>query len=171
SILVKPLVAVKRLCSDERDVEMTEMTMGEISTFLPRILLAYSAFLVAIASPGPNILVVIGTAMGVGRPSRIALAFGGATGSFTWAVLTVLGLSALVTAYASALVVIKICGGLYLLWLAYKSFRSAISRHDIEVRELAGGRRTPGGYFSRGYVIQMTNPKVSGPHEVVQLRC
>ncbi|MGB3556892.1 MAG: LysE family transporter [Jannaschia sp.] len=135
--------------------------MTEFSTFLPGILLAYSAFLLAIASPGPNILAVMGTSMSVGRASGIALALGVATGSFTWAVLTVAGLSALLSAYAGALFVIKIFGGMYLLWLAYKAFKAAASSHDIEAQELAGGTRTPFGYFSRGYIIQMSNPKAA----------
>jgi len=135
--------------------------MEQISPYLPGILLAYSAFLLAIASPGPNILAVIGTSMSVGRSSGIALALGVAFGSFTWAVLTVIGLSAVLATYASALLAIKIFGGLYLLWLAYKSFKSAASGHDIEARELEGGKRTPFGYAKRGYIIQMTNPKAA----------
>lgn len=135
--------------------------MSEISLYLPGILLAYSAFLLAIASPGPNILAVIGTSMGVNRASGIALALGVASGSFTWALLTVFGLSAILATYASALFLIKIFGGAYLLWLAYKSFKSAASSHDIEATELVGGRRTPFGYFKRGYLIQMTNPKAA----------
>lgn len=135
--------------------------MGDLSIYLPGILLAYAAFLLAIASPGPNILAVIGTSMSVGRRSGVALALGVASGSFTWAMLTVAGLSALLSAYASALLVIKIVGGLYLLWLAYKAFKSAASTHDIEAKELAGGRRSPFGYFLRGYTIQMTNPKAA----------
>jgi len=135
--------------------------MDQLTTYLPGILLAYAAFLLAIASPGPNILAVMGTSMSVGRTSGLALALGVATGSFTWALLTVLGLSALLAAYAWALTVIKIAGGLYLLWLAYKSLKSALSRHDIEARELAGGKRSPTGYLIRGYVIQMTNPKAA----------
>lgn len=135
--------------------------MQDFSSYLPGIFLAYSAFLLAIASPGPNILAVIGTSMGVGRHSGISLALGVASGSFTWALLTVFGLSAILAAYASALWVIKILGGAYLLWLAFKSLKSAASRQDIEARELAGGRRTPLGYFKRGYVIQMTNPKAA----------
>lgn len=135
--------------------------MQDISLYLPGILIAYSAFLLAIASPGPNILAVIGTSMGVGRASGMSLAMGVATGSFTWAMLTVFGLSAVLATYASALLVIKIFGGLYLLLLAYKSLKAAASRHDIEATELAGGRRTPVGYFKRGYIIQMTNPKAA----------
>lgn len=135
--------------------------MQDIQIYLPGIAMAYAAFLLAIASPGPNILAVIGTSMSVGRRSGMALALGVASGSFTWALLTVFGLSAILATYASALLVIKVFGGAYLLWLAYKAFRSAASRHDIEAKELAGGRRTTLGYFRHGYLIQMTNPKAA----------
>jgi amino acid exporter len=135
--------------------------MTDFALYLPGIFLAYAAFLLAIASPGPNILAVIGTSMSVGRPSGIALALGIATGSFTWAVMTVIGLSALLSQYAVALIAIKVFGGLYLLWLAYKSFKSAAAKHDIEAKALAGGIRTPLGYAKRGYIIQMTNPKAA----------
>jgi len=115
--------------------------MENISPYLPGILLSYGAFLIAIASPGPNVLAVIGTSMAVNRPSGMALAMGVATGTLTWAVLTAIGLSALLATYASAILVIKVFGGLYLLyllWLAYKAFRSAASAHDIDATELAG---------------------------------
>lgn len=135
--------------------------MTDFALYLPGILLAYAAFLLAIASPGPNILAVIGTSMSVGRSSGIALALGVATGSLTWGIMTVIGLSAVLSHYAAALLAIKIFGGLYLLWLAFKSFKSPESKHDIEAKELAGGRRTPSGYARRGYVIQMTNPKAA----------
>ena len=135
--------------------------MDQISVYLPGILLAYAAFLLAIMSPGPNILAVLGTSMSVGRKSGIALALGVAVGSFCWAMLTVVGLSALLASYASALTVIKITGGLYLLFLAYKSFRSAASAHDIEATTLPGSTLSPLGYLSRGFTIQMTNPKAA----------
>ena len=135
--------------------------MTEISIYLPGILLAYAAFLLAIASPGPNILAVMGTSISVGRKSGVALALGVASGTFLWAVLTVIGLSALLSKYASALFLIKIFGGIYLLWLAYKSFKSAASAHDIEAKELAGGRQSLRGYYLRGLIVQMTNPKAA----------
>lgn len=135
--------------------------MQDIPLYLPGILLAYSAFLLAIASPGPNMLAVLGTSMAIGRSSGIALALGVATGSFSWAILTVIGLSAIISTYAIALTIIKIFGGLYLLWLAYKSIKSAMANHDLDASELSGGRRTPLGYFTRGYIIQMTNPKAA----------
>ncbi|MEL6508359.1 MAG: LysE family translocator [Pseudomonadota bacterium] len=135
--------------------------MEEFTTYLPGILLAYSAFLLGIASPGPNVLAVIGTSMSLGRKSGVSLALGVAVGSFTWAMLTALGLSALLSTYAWALTVIKIAGGLYLLYLAYTAFKSAASPHDIHARKLDGKTRSPLGYALRGYVIQMTNPKAA----------
>ena len=50
-----------------------------------------------------------------------------AAGSFGWAMLTVVGLSALIASCAAALEAIKIAGGMYLLWLAYKAFRAVPS--------------------------------------------
>ena len=90
----------------------------------------------------------MGTSIGAGRKAGTVLALG-IFGSLTWALLT----------YALALTAIKMVGGIYLLWLAYKAFKSALTRSDIGPKTLAGGRRTPLEYFVRGYTIQMTNPK------------
>ena len=135
--------------------------MENISHYLPGILLSYGAFLMAIASPGPNVLAVIGTSIAVNRRSGMALGMGVASGTLTWALFTAIGLSALLATYASTILIIKVFGGLYMLWLAYKAFRSAASAYDIDATELAGGRRTAWGYARRGYIIQMTNPKAA----------
>ena len=135
--------------------------MSEISIYLPGVLLAYSAFLLAIASPGPNVLAVIGTSMSIGRPQGIALAFGVAAGSLCWALATAGGLSALLSSYASALVGIKLAGGLYLLWLAYKAFRSATATRDLEACALDEPSRNLLRFARRGFTIQMTNPKAA----------
>jgi amino acid exporter len=135
--------------------------MDSISIWLPGIALAYSAFLLGIASPGPNVLAIMGTSMNVGRPAGLALGLGVAAGSFCWAMLAATGLSMVLVSYAVALTVIKITGGCYLLWLAYKAFRSAVSKHDIEVRMLANAPASRSGFFLRGLTIQMTNPKAA----------
>lgn len=135
--------------------------MEQVSTYLPGILLAYSAFLLGIISPGPNILAVMGTSLSAGRREGVALASGVAFGSLTWATLTVLGLSAVLTTYASALTAIKIAGGCYLLWLAYKSFKAASTDGVIAADQVEGERISRSGHALRGYVIQMTNPKAA----------
>lgn len=135
--------------------------MDQLSIYLPGILLAYSIFLVGVASPGPNILAIIGTSMSVDRKSGVSLAIGVAMGSLTWGILAASGLSALLAKYASALMFIKIAGGLYLLWLAYKSFKSAASAYDLEVKKLGQKYRSPLRYVLSGYTVQMTNPKAA----------
>lgn len=135
--------------------------MGEISTYLPGVLLSYGAFLLALASPGPNVLAVIGTSMSVDRQSGLALASGVVIGTLTWASLTTLGLASLLATFASAVVIIKVIGGSYLLWLAFKAFRSAASAYDLNAAEMAGAPRSLLGYVGRGYFVQMTNPKAA----------
>ena len=135
--------------------------MDAISTWLPGIAFAYAATLLGLASPGPNVLAVMGTSMRVGRPAGLALGYGVAAGSFCWALLTATGLSALLASYADALTAIKLAGGLYLLWLAFKAFRSAASRQDVEARTLTDAPQSWLGFFLRGLTVQMTNPKAA----------
>ena len=133
--------------------------MNELTTYLPGILLAYGVVLIGLSSPGPNVLAIMGTSMSEGRRSGLALGFGVALGSLCWGTLTVLGLTAILAAYAPALTIIKIGGGAYLLWLAYKAFKASAANADMTTKTLAGGKRTHLGYAMRGLMIQMTNPK------------
>lgn len=135
--------------------------MDSITLYLPGILFAYSICLVGLASPGPNIMSIIGTAMHDGRKPGIALAMGVASGSCCWAVLTVAGLSALLAAYAWALTFIKIAGGFYLLWLAFKAFRSAAAEQELHTSVVKVHGRQTMAYYLRGLTIQMTNPKAA----------
>lgn len=114
--------------------------------------------MLGIFSPGPNILSIIGTSMAVGRNQGKALALGIASGSFLWGLLAWFGLASILALYASVMIVIKISGAAYLLWLAYKAFRSAATSVQMKVGQLAlsGGSLA---YYRRGLLIQMTNPK------------
>jgi amino acid exporter len=124
------------------------------------ILLAYTAVLLALMSPGPNVLAVIGTSMSVGRRQGIALALGVSFGTFLWVSLTVAGFTAVMATYASVMVVLKVLGGCYLLWLGYKALRSAAARKSVQPSSVSldGGWRA---YFLRGLTVQMTNPKAA----------
>ena len=135
--------------------------MSEFATYLPSILLAYSVFLVSIMSPGPNVLAIMGTSMGQGRASGLALAMGVASGSVMWATLTAFGLSAVLTHSAFLLTIIKIIGGVFLFWLAWKSFASAASAYDIDARNFSLKQPHWQTCYFRGMAVQMTNPKAA----------
>lgn len=134
--------------------------MEQLTLYLPAILLAFSAFMLGMFSPGPNIMSIVGTSMGVGRKSGKALALGVASGSFFWGLLAWLGLTSIITLYASAMLIIKIAGALYLLWLAFKAFRSAATSKPLTTAQfdITGGAIA---YYRRGLLIQMTNPKAA----------
>ncbi len=134
--------------------------MMAVMQYLTEIGMAFAAFALGMFSPGPNILGVIGTAMSVNRRAAVAMALGVAAGSFLWAAMTAAGLTALVTAYASVLTVLKIAGGLYLLWLGFKAFRSAASPRPLDDPPAAASGSL-GIFFLRGLAVQMSNPKAA----------
>ncbi|WP_299614296.1 LysE family translocator [uncultured Tateyamaria sp.] len=134
--------------------------MDALIIALPGILIAYGVFVMGMFSPGPNILSIMGTSMGVGRDAGKSLALGIASGSLIWGLLAWGGLTTVLVAYASLMTIIKIAGAAYLLWLAFKSFRSAMSQRDLTAKALSlnGGASA---YYRRGLLIQMTNPKAA----------
>lgn len=121
---------------------------------LPLILLA--AFL-ATASPGPATLTIAGTSMASGRRLGLALASGVMTGSLFWSIGGALGLSALMMANAWAIETIRYCGAGYLLWLAFKSAKSAVTPGaDLpKGMKLSSARRA----YAKGLALHLTNPK------------
>lgn len=128
---------------------------------LPYLMLAYTTYLVGTISPGPANLAIMSTSMEAGRASGLAMASGVIAGSLMWGCIAALGLGTVLQTYATALVVIKIAGGLYLLWLAYRAFRTALAA-DTTAFPQAGGKafaRSARSHFFRGFAIHMTNPK------------
>lgn len=124
---------------------------------LSGLFLAIGIFSVGFAVIGPNILAIIGTSMKRGRHHGMALALGVGVGSGIWATLTVSGMTALMSAYAKVMTVLRVLGVIYLLWLAFKALRAAATVDvEIDVRALASGN-----LFLRGLAIQMTNPKAA----------
>lgn len=127
------------------------------SEHVHQLMLVYTAYLVAVASPGPSTLAIMGVAMRQGRGRAVPLALGVVTGSMVWAVLAATGVSTLLTAYAEAILAIKIAGGLYLLYLGWKSARSALAA-DARRPSLEPPARKV-ALYRRGVLLHLTNPK------------
>ena len=125
-----------------------------------QLLIVYVAYVIAVASPGPSNMTIMGIAMSQGRAPAIVLALGVMTGSLVWAAIAATGLSAVLATYANALYVIKIAGGFYLLYLAYKSARSALAKAPkAEPGFATSGRAEYGKLYRRGLLLHLTNPK------------
>ncbi len=135
--------------------------MTELAFYLPGIFLIYGVFLLQNATPGPNVLAVAGTSMAQGRIPGVAVSIGVAAGTLTWSTASVLGLAALVATYGQLLYFIKIAGGIYLFYLAYKSLRSALSPCDLIETKMSARRDTLSAQVAKGYLLNMTNPKAA----------
>ncbi|RAS25861.1 LysE family translocator [Paraburkholderia bryophila] len=122
------------------------------------VLIAYGAYFVGTASPGPSNLAIMSLAMSAGRRAALTFALGVVSGSFFWALLASLGLSAVLASYSEGLVAIKIAGGLYLLWLGFKSARSAFSTEALPTSS-ARPDEPPQRLYLRGLLLHLTNPK------------
>jgi threonine/homoserine/homoserine lactone efflux protein len=123
------------------------------------LLLAYTAFLIGVASPGPSVLAVMGMAMAHGRARALALSAGVVSGSLFWGLCAAFGLAAVMQRYGAALLLVKVAGGLYLLWMAWQAARK------VRLHGQAGARPaldTPEGFartWMRGAAMHLTNPK------------
>lgn len=133
--------------------------MSDLVQHWPQLLAAYTVYLVAVITPGPANLAIIGTAMSEGRKRGIIIALGIFTGSFTWALAAALGLAALLTRYGEVLQILKVLGGIYMLYLAFKAAKSLA--RPASTRDLARpvGERHLWRTYLAGYAIHMTNPK------------
>lgn len=121
---------------------------------LPLILVA--AF-VASASPGPATLAIAGTSMASGRPYGLAIAAGITTGSLTWSISAALGLATLMHSSVWAFELMRYVGAGYLLYLAFKSARSAMSSGKRETPTMpAASMRSA---YAKGLALHLTNPK------------
>lgn len=115
------------------------------------------AWVLAGASPGPATISIAGTSMNQGRRAGFFMAAGIIAGSATWGIAAALGVSALLVAHIWVFNALKYIGAIYLLFLAYKSMKSALSTK--EAIPLKGASGTDAQVFLKGYLIHLTNPK------------
>jgi len=113
--------------------------------------------LVLTATPGPDNLMVLSMGISRGRHAGIAFGLGCAFGCLSHTLLAVVGVSALVAASPVAFTLLKVAGGLYLVWMGVQAWRHAGAvRVDGEATSEAPLRQL----FMRGLVANAINPKV-----------
>jgi threonine/homoserine/homoserine lactone efflux protein len=115
---------------------------------------AATAILVVI--PGPTILTVISYSMSHGQRARLPLVAAVTLGDSTALVLSLLGLGALLAASALWFTVVKVAGGLYLLFLGIKMFRAGLS--PLEVLKPAAPA-SMWRLFGNTWLVTALNPK------------
>jgi len=120
------------------------------------LLIILAAF-IAIASPGPATLAISNMSMSMGRGYGLVLAAGVLTGSLFWSFSAAFGLGALMYANSWLFEAFRYLGACYLLYLSYKSLRSAlVVKKTEEAPNLISGFKST---YLRGLLIHLSNPK------------
>ncbi|MGI9425338.1 MAG: LysE family translocator [Hyphomicrobiaceae bacterium] len=125
----------------------------------PAILATYTlACAVLFFTPGPDMSLFIAKTMAGGKRAGFAAFVGASTGTLVHTSLAALGISALLAASATAFLVMKVIGALYLLWLAVDALRSG---SVLDVGDTGTRRQQPiWRTFAMGVGINLTNPKI-----------
>lgn len=122
------------------------------------LFLVYGAYILAAGSLGPSNLAIMSAAMEKGRGPAIAMAAGVVTISFAWGLIAVSGLAAVLLRYGQAFAILKALCGLYLLWLAFRAARSAMSANQ-NIPATTAIEAGKSAMFRRGALMHMGNPK------------
>ncbi|TFW32864.1 LysE family translocator [Massilia horti] len=107
-------------------------------------------------SPGPDNMMVLGVGMSKGRARGIVFGLGCALGCLSHTLLAVLGVSALIAASPAAFTLLKVCGGLYLVWLGFNALKSPGGAQA----STAASEESLSRLFAKGMFANAINPKV-----------
>ena len=133
--------------------------MSGLAEYWPGIAIAWTGIALGLVSPGPLQLAVIGMAMDRGRRPGVAVALGIATGTAGWAAISVTGFAAVVAASEGFMRALRVAAALYLLFLAWRAVRAALTPGRIDAMPLRA--RSPAGLWLSGLLVQATNLKAA----------
>ncbi|OTG77340.1 threonine transporter [Acinetobacter sp. ANC 5054] len=117
------------------------------------------ALMIGAMSPGPTSIYVAKNSIAISRKHGLFTALGTGTGAAIFGLLAVLGLQAFLLAVPSAYLALKICGGIYLLWMAFKIIRHA--KEPIEAGDSSSSQMSLRRAFTTGLITQLSNPKIA----------
>ncbi len=117
------------------------------------------ALMLGAISPGPTFIYVAKNSIAISRKHGLFTALGTGMGAAIFGLLAVMGLQAILLAVPSAYFLLKICGGLYLLFLAYKIVKHA--KEPIQTNLAHGQQMSLRRAFTTGLITQLSNPKIA----------
>lgn len=124
-------------------------------------LIAIAAVLViGVMSPGPSFIYVARNAVVYSRLHGLVTALGTGVGAATFSLMAMLGLQQFLNAVPELFIAMKIFGGVYLIWLAVKIFRTASSPLTLSVNPNADNKSL-WKTFRDGLFTQLSNPKTA----------
>jgi len=108
------------------------------------------------ATPGLGVLSVVSRALSSGFKHAIFMSLGMVLGDIIFLLLSIFGLGMIATSFSTLFIIIKIIGGVYLVFLGLKIFMAKTSHFDTTPKK----NSTLFLDFSSGLFITLSNPKV-----------
>ena len=116
-----------------------------------------TAVLLLNATPGPDTAYIVGRSIAQGRTAGLLSALGISVGCCVHALASALGLSAILAASATAFTLIKLAGGIYLIYLGARMVFSKPAQAAVDTtRDVRSHRKI----FWQAMVTNVLNPKV-----------
>ncbi|MAY99273.1 MAG: lysine transporter LysE [Micavibrio sp.] len=122
-------------------------------------MIVMSISFVAMISPGPDFLIVLRNALGLGRKHGIATALGIGSGLSIHMAYCIMGIGLIISQSIVLFSAIKYIGAAYLLWLGYKSVKS--KGWAIEAKSAQNKQKSIGKAFAEGFITNAFNPKAT----------
>ncbi len=110
---------------------------------------------VVLAIPGPTILLVVTRSLNHGEAVRRATVGGVVLGDLVAMTAAMLGAGVVLLASAQLFTALRIAGGLYLVWLGVRTWRS----RGGPWTEAEPGQAAPRRVFAESFAVTATNPK------------
>jgi threonine/homoserine/homoserine lactone efflux protein len=123
----------------------------------PTLLVFALVALIAIATPGPTVLLALANGSRFGVRRALPGMLGAVASDFVLVGAVALGLGALLAASEFWFSVLKWVGAAYLAWLGIRLLRSQGSL-DVSRQDAAGGG-SPRAIFAKSFLVAVTNPK------------
>ena len=112
-------------------------------------------------SPGADTFLVVRNSLRGGRHDGFLTVTGICSGLFVHALLSALGVSALLAHSATAFLVLKIAGACYLAWLGIQSLRAGLRNTSAQPAGDVAAAHVPAiRCFREGFLTNLLNPKV-----------
>ncbi|MBR0669239.1 LysE family translocator [Roseomonas hellenica] len=127
-----------------------------------QLALFFAAAFVLAVTPGPGIFYVAARTLAGGRAEGVASSFGTGLGGMVHVLAGSLGVSAIVLASAELFTALKMIGAGYLIWVGFRTIRSARRDASRALRdEAAAPPIGPRRAFREGVLVEALNPKTA----------
>ena len=122
---------------------------------LASLLLFAGVYLAAVAAPGPGTVSVVARVLAQGTGGLAAYIAGFVLSDLIWFAIAATGLAVMAQTFAGVMIVLRLVGAAYLLWIAYQLWTAPVMAGPASISRAGGLRATLAGLS-----LTLGNPKV-----------